>query len=240
VNIISGMVEFTTMRWANWFGGSKSLTTNKDAGLTAQASKVSHSPVASGSDITQTITEIHYHPQPERTFGATERPKATIRFAAANLIRIAESLDGGIFVQQNAGFTAAILRFSNDAAIGAENVAANLKATIIYRSAGKEILRVTGCWLEHAGGKIQFDVDDSHTLLVGVVLDNQLCVFEKREVTYARRHRGWITEKHVLGELQNGTVLVRLTASYSGYCYFEREFELGATPLAISAVLANG
>ena len=101
-------------------------------------------------------------------------------------------------------------------------------------------MRVTGCWLEHAGGKIQFDVDDSHTLLVGVLLGNDLCTLEKREVTYKRRYRGWITEKHVLGDLQNGSVLVRLTAPYSGYCYFEREFELSATPLALSPVLANG
>src|SRR5260370_14958732 len=234
------MVEFTPMQWANWFRGSKSLTTNKDASLTAQASKVSHSPVATGSDITHTITENRYQTQPERTVEATERRQANIRFAAADTVRIRESLAGGVFFQRDDAFPAAILRFSNDASIGAENVAAGVKGTIIYRNAGKEILRVTGCWLEHAGGKIQFDVDDSHTLLVGVVLGNQLCALEKREVTYNRRHRGWITEKYVIGDLQNGTVLVRLTAAYSGYCYFEREFELSTTPLALSLVLANG
>jgi hypothetical protein len=220
---------------------SKGLTANnKEASLTAQASKVSHSPVASGSDITQTITENHYYPQPERAVEATERPRANIRFAAADIVRIAESPPGGVFFQQSDGFPAAILRFSNDAAMAAENVTAGLKATIIYQSAGKEILRLTGCWLEHAAGKIQFDVDHSHALLVGVVLGNRFCVLEKREVTYSRRHRGWVTEKRALDDLQNGTVLVRLTAAYSGYCYFEGEFELSTTPLALLPVLANG
>src|SRR5260221_13495363 len=98
------MVEFTAMRWAHWFRGSKSLATNKDASLTAQASKVSHSPVASGSDITQNITENHFYTQPERIVEPSGRPRANIRLAAAEVVQVAESWGGGVFSQQSDGF----------------------------------------------------------------------------------------------------------------------------------------
>src|SRR5260370_36447303 len=168
------MVEFTPMQWANWFRGSKSLTTNKDASLTAQASKVSHSPVATGSDITQTITENHYYTQPERTVEATERRQANIRFAAADTVRIVESLGGGVFFQRDDGFPAAILRFSNDASIGAENVAAGRKGILIYPKAGKEILSNTSYLLEHAGGQIYIEVYNCPMLPLGIALAKQL------------------------------------------------------------------
>ena len=84
-----------------------------------------------------------------------------------------------------------------------------------------------------------FEVDDSHALILGVILSDELFAFEQYEVPTNYRRFEWVADKRKLDELRNGTVLVRLTAPYSGYCYLEGEFELSTTPLALSPVLAK-
>lgn len=142
------------------------------ARLTAQGAKVSKSPVASGSDITQIITETHHH-YPEKPI---EKPKPldAVRTAKANIARsgakimcVRESTNGGVFFEQDGGQNfAAVVQFSNDAIKGTENKSAWIKATVIYRDREMERLRTTGSWLGQNSGDTYFGVDDSHKLII--------------------------------------------------------------------------
>lgn len=174
--------------------------------------------------------------QPETP--TAEMPRANIAVCSPDTIAIQESWSsGGLFFQHNDGNIAAVVRFSNDAVIGAKNKEAVVKAAVIYRDGARELLRVTGCWLEQGAGEVRFRVDDSHKLIIGLIQGGEFCALDKREV-HAHRRRGWVTDLHRLGEMPKITALVRLTGASSGYCYFEGEFEVTTNPLGISTAQA--
>ena len=186
----------------------------------------------SGTGITQKIPK-----QPETP--TAETPRANIAVCSPDTIAIQESWSGGgVFFQHVDGNIAAVVRFSNDAVMRAKNKEAVVKAAIIYRDGARELLRVTGCWLEQGAGEVRFRVDDSHKLIIGLIQGGEFCVLDKREVL-AHRRRGWITELNRLGEMPKIRALVRLTGASSGYCYFEGEFELTTNPLSISIAQAG-
>ena len=172
------------------------------ATLNAQDSEVSNSPVAAGSGINQSVSASVVNVnigQPAGTAQAQAQPggvaqasyqrppTANIAFCGTDTIAIQEALSGGggLFFQHDNGNSAAVVRFSNDAIEGAENKEAVVKAAIIYRDGGKELLRVTGSWLGQDGADVHFQVDCSHTLIIGFILGGDFCVLEKSEVFWA-------------------------------------------------------
>jgi hypothetical protein len=177
------------------------------------------------------------HSQPETP--TAETPRANLVFCSSDTIAIQESWSSdGVFFQHDRGNIAAVVRFSNDAVIGAKNEEAVVKAAIIYRDGARELLRVTGCWLEQGGaGVVRFRVDDSHKLIIGLIQGGEFCVLDKCEVL-AHRRRRWTTKLNRLGKMPKITALVRLTGASSGYCYFEGEFEVTTNPLSISIAQA--
>jgi hypothetical protein len=167
-----------------------------------------------------------------------EPPKANIAFRGPIITAIQESWnDGGVFFQKDDGHVAAVVQFSNDAVMGAKNKQAVVKAAITYQDGAKELLRVTGCWLEQRAGEVQFEVHDSHELIVGFMQGGEFCVLGKREIP-AHRRRDWGTYVHRLDEVPKITALVHLTGVSSGYCYFEGQFEVTMNPLSISTAQA--
>ena len=218
--------------------------------LKSQESEVSNSPVAAGSGINQSVSApvvnvnigqpaatAQAQAQPGRVTQASYQrpPGANIAFCGTDTIAIQEALagGGGLFIQHDNGNSAAVVQFSNDAIKGAENKEAVVKAAIIYRDGAKELLRVTGSWLGQDRADVRFQVDSSHTLIIGFILHDDFCVLEKSEV-FGHRRQFWVNDLHRLGKPERLTALVRLTAASSEYCFFEGAFELSTKPLKIS------
>jgi hypothetical protein len=162
-------------------------------------------------------------------------PSANIAFRGTDTITIQEALSGGggLFFQHDNGNSAAVVQFSNDAISGEESKETVVKAAIIYRDGAKELMQVTGGWLGQDRADVRFQVDSTHTLIIGFILEDDFCVLEKSEVFGHRRHF-WVNDLHRLGKPERLTALVRLTAASSGDCFFEGAFELTTNPLKIS------
>ena len=216
----------------------------------AQDSELSNSPVAAGSGINESVSApvVNVHiglptasaqaqaqPGPVAQASSQRPTRANIAFCSTDTIAIQEALSGGggLFFQHDNGNSAAVVQFSKDVIKGAENKDAVVKAAIIYRDGAKELLRVTGSWLGQDRADVRFQIDSSHTLIIGFILGDDLCVLEKSEV-FGRRRQFWVNDLHRLGKPERITALVRLTAASSGYCFFEGAFELTTNPLKIS------
>lgn len=202
--------------------------------LTAQGAKVSGSPVASGSGITQTVTETHHHypepPTPARTAAVRPEVMPNIRIVGANNIPIHQE-ENEVFFQsdEDRGYVAAVVHVSNDARMGARNVGAIVKATLIYENAGRELLRVTGVWLHEVTDAVDFRVDDSHRVIVGVSHGGGFAVPSRRHTS----QMGYVTDAHLL-DVPNIDVRVRLTNADTGDFYCEHHFDVQTNPLRIS------
>ena len=252
--IVVPIILLLMKRWV----GSRKSTSNpapvRPTMLNAQDSKVSNSPVAAGSGINQRVSApvvkvntdrseatAQEQAQPGRAAQASYQgpPRANIAFCSTDTIAIQEALSGGggLFFQHENGNSAAVVQFSNDAFKGAEDKEVVVKAAIIYRDGAKELLRVTGSWLGQDRADVRFQVDSSHTLIIGFILGDDFCVLEKSEV-FGHRRQFWVNDLQRLGNLKRLTALVRLTAASSEYCFFEGAFELTMNPLKISSALA--
>jgi hypothetical protein len=220
------------------------------AGLTAQGARVSDSPVASGSDITQTIggTHHHYHspagvsqPSPVSTEPAPEpqpeRPKPNLKIIGCRKIHIRTELDGTFYQSEDgrAFGEAVVVNVTNDARRDAANIGAIIKATIIYQNAGQDLLRGMGCWLNADSAMVQFRVDDSHSVILGVVINEEFSVPMMRRVTYGLGSVAFPIDRNTL-DCERATVTVRLTNADTGDLYCEEQFEVVTNPLSISAL----
>lgn len=221
----------------------RSRSSGQEAALTAQGARVDRSPVASGSGITQTVnspTNIYMGlphpatPAPAKAPGNIAERKPNIAYVGTEMLCIVE-YDHGVFVPRENTFPAVVIKFSNDAVMGASTKSVSVKGTIVYRDAGNEILRVMGAWLEQIPGHVQFEVDSSHKLIICFVLNDELCTLKKFS-QIAHRREWWQADLQKFGSLEKFTALVRLTNSFSGYCYFEGEFEVHKKPLIVSLI----
>lgn len=125
-----------------------------------------------------------------------------------------------------------VVDVTNDARRGASNVEAIVKATLVYQDAGQMLLRGMGCWLGESSGFVQFRVDDSHSIVLGVVINGQFSVPTKRRVVHRIGHISFPTDRNLLNR-QRATVTVRLTNGGGDLCCEER-FEIVTDPLNIS------
>ena len=248
--VVMPIILLLLKRWIDSRKSTSNPAPAPPATLNAQDSEVSNSPVAAGSGINQSVSApvvnvnigqpagtAQAQAQPGRVAQASYQrpPKANIAFCGTDTIAIQEALSGGggLFFQHDNGNSAAVVQFSNDAIKGAENKEAVVKAAIIYRDGAKELLRVTASWLGQDGADVRFQVDSSHTLIIGFILGDDFCVLEKSEV-FGHRRQFWVNDLHRLGKPERLTALVRLTAASSGYCFFEGAFEVTTNPLKIS------
>jgi len=251
--VLMPIILFLLKLWAD----SRKKTTNPvpvaaapQARLNAQDSAVNNSPVAVEAGINQSVSspvvnvdigqQAAAAPGQAGRVGVAEAPyqrppRASIAFCSTDTITIQEALSGGggLFFQHDKGNSAAVVQFSNAAIKGAENKEAVVKAVIIYRDGAKELLRVTGSWLGQETADVRFQVDSSHTLIIGFILEDDFCVLEKSEV-FGHRRQFWVNDLHRLGKPERLIALVRLTAASSGYCFFDGAFELTTNPLKIS------
>ena len=224
-----------------WFGPRQQPT---GAALTAQGARVSDSPVASGSGITQTIGDTHHHHYPSAVVPPTPvanpavvpfiyvEPLPNVGYIGADVISLQINTLGAL-VENGSLQNAIAIRFSNDARQDAQNLSARIKAVLIYRIAGNEIDDVAGAWIGE-GEVAEFSPDSRrHKLVVGMVSRGGFNIVTKEKLARYRSDY-YIPQYKMLQNFQSGTVLVQLTDFTRGRLLYEGEFEIGMNPLRIS------
>jgi hypothetical protein len=87
--------------------------------------------------------------------------------------------------------------------------------------------------LEAATDFIEFRVDETHELIIAVMLDGQAHTVEKRRIPVEFNMESIKTEAKPMPNLTEGTVVVRLTNADTGDFLLEHELRFTAKPLKL-------
>lgn len=195
------------------------------------------SPVEGSAIISGSNNQINFHPSPVlappqptrlRIEHSRERAKANIRYIDALTICLGDPF-------HKSPKNAPAIRFSNDARPDVENVAASVKAKLLYFDGEKEIHAVTGNWLDESADYAYFQIDGLYTLVVGQVIRGKFHTLTKR-----KHHTGlydvFQPEVEPLENFQTGTVIARLTNANTGKWILEKRFKISVDPLSIEPI----
>jgi hypothetical protein len=169
---------------------------------------------------------------PESKPTTTNRVRPNIAIVGARKLFVHQGLDAVVFYpspQHIREAEAVVADVTNDAQVGTANVGGNVKAIVIYPEHG---LRVAGSWLEIGSDTVEFNVDDSHSLILGLVIDGGFSVPGTKRVR-DEMSTSIFTDPHPV-EFERAAVTVRLTDANSGQLYCERRFEVGQNPLRVA------
>jgi hypothetical protein len=227
------------------------------ASLTARQAKVIGSPVASGDNINQRVNAPFIQhadnvnigdpvparpavlPDPVASEPAATRPRRPLPnmvTTGARVCRVAQ-IGHGVWTEHHPGYQDALaVQFTNEARRDSPNVGGLVKALIVYRRGEEEIRRITGCWLNQAADMTEFRVDETHTLLVGVMLGQQLTTVGKRRVRVDINADEIPTDMNALPNFHGVTASVRLTHADTGAVLYEGVFRLNENPLGIAEI----
>jgi hypothetical protein len=233
----------------------RSRPSGDDAALTAQGAKVSDSPVASGSGITQVVTATHHHYYGQTEAAAetqsaapTPPPPELVRIPreeASPSSRVIVTATRVIYVTQtgqskwsegrpNFDYEAIVIQFTNEAAPGYRNSQPLLRPSLVYSDEqNNELLRITGGWVNEETDLAHFRLEESHNLLVGVLLGGQLTGFEYTRTPSAGGGEYCHMIRRTLQGFRQGTVRVRLTDIHSRTLLYEGYYDIAINPLRI-------
>jgi hypothetical protein len=140
-----------------------------------------------------------------------------VKIVGSRKILIHTGLDGAFYLSEEgrSDGEAVVANVTNDARQAADDIGAIINATLIYQESGQELLRGTGCWLGESSGIVQFRVDDSHSVLLGVVIHGQFSVPTKRRILRGIDHVSFTTDRNLLN-YERATVTVRPSAALHG------------------------
>jgi hypothetical protein len=203
-------------------------TIGQSGGITAHTVNI-HFPGATQGAVSNTTNSRNY-PSPNLLFtGATVAPVSALSPQTW-------SRDMGRFEKQWAtenGQVALLAKFTNEARRGFQNVGGFVRAQLIYRSEGREIRRIEGCWLEAPTDLAEFRVDQTQELIIAIQLNGQPHTVGKRRISAEFYGDRIETETEAITQIMAGTVVVRLTNADTGEFLFEREFNITMKPLAL-------
>jgi hypothetical protein len=233
----------------------RSRTSGLEATVTAKGAKVSGSPVASGTGITQVVTETHHHhygpaeappkapvelplPQPEAVHALREAlPSSQVIATATRLIRVGrwgqqEWSDRGPYLDQEA----LVIQFTNEIAPGYQNSQPMVRSSLVYSDEqNNEVLRITGGWVNEKTDLAPFRLEESHNLLVGIFMGGGLVALEYKSTPAVGGGEHCHMIPRPLAGFQQGTVRVRLTDIHSRTLLYEGYFGIGIDPLRITS-----
>lgn len=140
------VVSLLLRRWLSQKGDrdkTKSTAEVKNSPLTS-------SPLASGSNITQTVNAPIIHLNIGQAAAAPPAPMSpniqppvpNITLTGARVVRVAQATQG-VWSEDYTGEDAFIVQFTNEARSGAQNVGGLVKAQLIYCDAQRELRRIT-------------------------------------------------------------------------------------------------
>jgi hypothetical protein len=153
------------------------------------------------------------------------------------------SRDMGRFEKQwatESGQVALVARFTNEARKGFQNISGLVRAQLIYRCDGREVRRIGGCWLEAPTDLAEFRVDQTHELIIAVMISNEPHTIRKRRVSAELYGERIETELEPIPQSMAEAVVVRLTSGDTGEFLFEREFKFTVKPLTLAEVPEQG
>jgi hypothetical protein len=111
-----------------------------------------------------------------------------------------------------------------------------VKAQLIYRDQGREVRRVGGCWINAPTDYAEFRVDESHELVIIVVRGAKAQTIAKSRVTIGLNSETIETKINSLPDMQDPTVIIRLTNADTGDFLFEQEFRIDLRRLRLTAI----
>jgi len=111
-----------------------------------------------------------------------------------------------------------------------QNVGGLVKAQLIFRDGVRELRRVTGCWLNQAADMTEFRVDDTHGLMLGLMLGEQFQSVGKRRIRVDVNADEIPMDVVALRGFEQGMVSVRLTHVDTGDVLYEGQFRLNTRP----------
>jgi hypothetical protein len=208
--------------------------------LTAQGARVSKSPVASGSNIKQTLTTHHHHygekaiSAPPPTTPQSEKPPKKLVTGLPRTLSISVKEDGTFYASASGKSEAVLIQFTNEPDAMGKNLEVTAKARIVFCDDNDvELGRVNdGCWLEERVNVKDFGFDETHELVIAAFVDGELLAF-----TNVRNQEHYHSEDDEGVKLipiqgfRSGTVDVRLTNKYTGMVLNHSRFRLTAEPL---------
>jgi hypothetical protein len=161
----------------------------------------------------------------------SERFNPNIQMTGAGVASVSER-ERGVWKEDVQGTERAVLiQFTNETRPGSQNVEGLVKAELVYKNEA-EVLRILGSWLNSGSDHMEFRVDQSHKLMVGIQYAQMFTVIGRRHLYEQGRFTIEI-ESHDLPVFQ--TVRVKLTNANTGDFLYEGEFVVTLNPLGIVA-----
>jgi len=177
-------------------------------------------------------------PAPPRLASAApaepKAPSAHMGVVDLRPIRISPISELGKWTWHDEGQEGAVIQFKNEAQKDpGANKNAIAKALLIYRTGGKEILRINGSWLD-GHDQAKFNVNDTRGLIVGVSGGEGFRALEAVRTTVNGMERVEIRPSRFEPVPPKLTVLVQLTDAKGRDLLYEGEFAIGTNPLTIT------
>lgn len=155
-----------------------------------------------------------------------------VRCIGAGTISLQRDMYGGL-AECDSRHNAMVIRFANEARVGAQNLSARVEAVLIYKY-GQNERDIAGSWLYEKGRLIDFEPDSRrHRLLIGMVDDGEFVTIASERVTAHGRIFDQ-SDKITLNDFRSGTVFVQLIDVRESSVLFEGEFALNIDPLSIT------
>ena len=208
--------------------------------LNAQHSQVTNSPVAAGSGINQNVNApvINVNvgqpaappaqPEPFRP-APVPRHLPNVIVTGAHIASVSQ-VEQGVWSESHPMQDAFVVQFTNEARRGGPNVRGLVKAQLVYRDGVRELRRITGCWLNQAADMTEFRVDDTHGLMVGLMLGEQFNIVGKRRISVDLNTDEIPQDIIPLHGFGQGTVSVRVTHVETGEVLYEGQFQINTRP----------
>jgi hypothetical protein len=167
--------------------------------------------------------------QPLMAAAPPEPARPYIRVTSVLVTGVSQAAQG-MWTENHPMQDAFIIRFTNEARAGRQNVGGLVKAQLTYRDGVRELRRITGCWLNQDADMTDFRVDDCHALMVGLMQEEQFTTVGKRRVVVDINSVEFPTDTTALMGFETGTVSVRLTHANTGDVLYEGQFFLNTHP----------
>jgi class 3 adenylate cyclase len=156
-----------------------------------------------------------------------------IRVTDLRTMQIAALGAGGKWTAHTPGQMGVVLQLTNDVRRGgAPNESTTAKATVIYRVGDRETLRIKGSWLD-GFDLARFNVGDTHSLIVGVMGNNEFSALETVRTSVTGSDRIETRLARFFPIPPKTTVLVQLMDADGKSLLYEGEFSIGTEPLTI-------
>jgi hypothetical protein len=198
----------------------------------------SSSPIASGSGINQNVNaptiNVHLGRQQSEPNSPSPRALPNIVLTGGRRVMRVQEHGSGIWCEDDTGYEAIVLQFSNEARADRRNSRAVVTASLVFYVAENELCRSTGGWLNKQNNRAIFEVNETNTLVVMMRREDDLETIAKRRV----RHRSLrqninevVSENTKLPIFDCGTVHVCLTSAHS--VLYQHQFLIRTRPLKI-------